>query len=201
MGPPYRAECKSHHLVLDSTMSLILRCTRPTEGSSTTCIDVPDLLIFSLSARLRTMLKDPKVQQLTSPITIRREKKVVLELSLHLDSHQIDCRGWEGIQLPQTSSVKLGQQSGLGKLLRLSIQVSGCSPGAPNVQPCPSCWDRERQAIDSNVCPSNPQPYMIDFKAENPITALSAYLEGSCLKADVTFHFTCYSKHHGGAYR
>jgi len=204
MGSPYRVECKRLHLVLDSTMSLILRCTRPTEGSSMACIDVPDLLIFLLSVRLQTMLKDPKAQQLTSPVTtvpIRREKKVVLEMSLHSDFRPIGDWGWWGIQLPQTGSVKSGQQRVLGNLLRLSIQVLGCSSGASNVQPCPNCWGRERQGIDSNVCPSNPQPYMIDFKAENPITALSAYLEGSCLKADVTFHFTCYSKHHGGAYR
>ena len=199
MGSPYRVEYKSLQLVLDSTMSLILRCTRPTEGSSMACIDVPDLLIFLLSARLRTMLKDPK--QLTSPVEIRREKRVVLELSLHSDFRPIGDWGWGGIQLPQTGSVKSGQHRVLGNLLRLSTQVLGCSSGAPNVQPCPNCWGRERQAIDSNVCPSNPQPYMIDFKAENPITALSAHLEGSCLKADVTFHFTCYSRHHGGAYR
>jgi len=196
MSSPHRLECKSHHLVLDSTMSLILRCTRPTEGSSTTCIDVPDPLIFLLSARLQTVLKDPNFQQLISPVTIRREKRVVLELSLHSYFHPIGYWGWGGIQLPQTRSVKFGQQSVLGNLLRLSIQVSGCSPGAPNVQPCPNCWDRERRAIASN-----PQPYMIDFQAENPITALSAHLDGSCLKADVTFHFTCYSKHHGGPYR
>ena len=193
-------ECKSHHLVLDSTTFLILRCMKPIEGSSTIYVDVPDLLISFLSA-LQTMLKDPKVQQLTSPITIRREKKVVLELSLHLDSHQIDCWGWEGIQLPQTSSVKLGQQSGLGNLLRLSIQVLGRSPGATNVRPCPNCWDREQQAIDPNIRPSNPQPYMIDFKAESPTALLSGPSDGSCLKANVTFHFICYSKHHGGAYR
>jgi len=191
MGSPYRVECKSH-------MSLILRCTRSTEGSSMACIDVPDLLISLLSARLQTMLKDPKVQQLTSPVTIRREKKVVLELSLHSDFRPIGDWGWGGIQLPKTGSVKSGQQRVLGNLLRLSIQVFGCSSGAPNVQPCSNCWGREQQAIDSNVCPSNLQPYMIDFKAENPITALSAHLEERCLKADVTFHFTCY---HGGAYR
>ena len=147
------------------------------------------------------MLKDPKVQPLTSPITIRREKKVVLELSLHSDSHPISYWDWKGIQLPQTRSVKSGQQTVLGNLLGLSIQVFGCSPGASNIQPCQNCWDRERQAIDPNVCLSNPQPYMIDFKAANPTTTLSRHLDGSCLIADVTFHFTCYSKHHEGAYR
>ena len=147
------------------------------------------------------MLKDPKDQQLTCPVTIRREKKVVLELSLHSYSHQIGYWGWGGVQLPQTGSVKSGQQAVPRNLLKLSIQVSGCSTALPNIQPCPNCWDRERQAIDRNVFPSNLQPYMIDFKAEKLITLLSEPLDGSCLKADVTFHFTCYSKHHGGSYR
>ena len=181
-------------------MSLILRCTKPTESLSTTCVDVLDLLIFFLSARMQTVLKDPKVQQLTSSVTIRREKKVVLELSLHSDSHPIGYWGWKGIRLPQTGSVKSGQQPVLGNVLGLSIQVIGCSPGAPNVQPCHHCWDRERQGIDPNICLSL-RPYMIDFKAAKPTTVLSGPLDGSCLKADVTFHFTCYSKHHGGAYR
>jgi hypothetical protein len=141
------------------------------------------------------MLKSPEVEQLDSPVTIRREKKVVLGLSLHSDSYPIGSWGWGGIQLPQTGSVKLGQQSVLGNLLRLSIQVFGCSPGG-NVQPCNTCWNRGRQAVGPNVCPSNPQRYMIDFKADNPTTALS--LDGNCLKADVAFHFTCY---HGGPYR
>ena len=200
MGSPHQAERKSHHLVLHS-MSLVLRCMRPIEGSSTTRADVPDLLIFVLSTRLQSVLKDPEVRQLTSPVTIRREKKVVLGLSLYSDSHLIGYWGCSGVQLPQTSSVKSGRRTVSRNFLRLSIQVFGCSPGAPNVQPCRRCWDRERKAIDPNVCPSNPQPYMIDFKAENPTAVLSGPLNAGCLKADVTFHFTCYSKHHGGAYR
>ena len=147
------------------------------------------------------MLKDPNVQQHTCPVTIRREKKVVLELSLYSDSHQIGYWGWGGIQLPQTGSVKSGQQVVPRNLLKLSIQVSGCTTVVTNIQPCPSCWDRERQAIDLDVFPSNLQPYMIDFKAKNLITLLSEPSDGSCLRADVTFHFTCYSKHHGGSYR
>ena len=143
------------------------------------------------------MLKDPKGQQLTSPVTIRREKKVVLELSLHSDPHPIGCWGWEGIQLPQTRSVQSGQQAIPGKLLKLSIQVSGSSADDLNAQPCPYCWDREL-AIDPTV---NLPPYMIDFKAESLITLLSGPIDRSCLKADVTFHFICYSKHHGGSYR
>ena len=147
------------------------------------------------------MLKDPKAQQLTSPVTIRREKKVVLELSLHSNSHPIGRWDWKGIRLPRTGSVKSGQQSVLGKLLKLSIQVFGCSTAVPNIQPCPTCWNRERQTLDPNVFPSNLQPYMVDFKAENLTTLLSGPLDGSCLKADVTFHFTCCSKHHGGSYK
>ena len=201
MASPHRAECRSHHLVLNSTMSLVLRCMRLIEGSSTTRAGIHDLLIFVLSTRLQSVLKDPKVQQLTSPVTIRREKKVVLELSLHSDPHLIGHWGWEGIQLPQTGSVKSGQQPVLRNLLRLSIKVFGCSPDAPDVQPCRRCWDREQKAIEPNVCPSNAQPYMIDFKAENPTTVLSGPLDAGCLKADVKFHFTCYSNHHGGAYR
>ena len=146
------------------------------------------------------MLKDPKVQQLTRCITIRREKKVVLELSLHSDPHQIDL-GWDGIQLPHTGSVKSGQQAAPNNLLKLSIQVSRYSTAVPNIQPCPNCWDRERKGIDPNSFQSNLEPYMINFKAENLITLLSGPMDGSCLKADVTFHFTCYSKHHGGSYR
>ena len=201
MGSLHQAESESHHPVLNLIISLMLRYMRPIEGSSTTCADVPDLLKNFLSARLQTMLKDPKIQQLTSPVTIRREKKVVLELSLHSDSHPIEYWDWKGIQLPRTSSVKSGQHSVPGKLLKLSIQVSGCSTAVPNIQPCWICWNRERQAIDPNIFPSNLQPYMIDFKAENLTTLLSGPLDGNCLKADVTFHFTCYSKHHGGPYR
>src|SRR5258706_4266575 len=147
------------------------------------------------------MLKDPKVQQLSCPVIIRREKKVVLELFLNPDSHQIGQWRWEGIQLPQTGSVKSGQQAVPRNLLKWSIQVSGCSTAIPNIQPCRNCWERERQVIDRNVFPSNLQPYMIDFKAKNLITLLSGPSDGNFLKADVTFHFTCYSKHHGGSYR
>ena len=147
------------------------------------------------------MLKDPKDQQPTAPVNIRREKKVVLGLVLYSDSQPIDECGWEGIQLPQTGSVKSGQQTLSGKLLRLSIQVFGGSTGAPNAEPCSKCWDRERQAINPNACPANLQPYMIDFKSENLVTVLSRPLEGNCLMADVTFRFTCYSRHHEGMYK
>ena len=198
MGSLHRVECKSHHLYLDSIISLILRCMRPIEGSSTTFIGVPDLLIFIfISTRLQTVLRDPKDQPLTFPVKIRREKRIVLELSLHSDSYPISHWGWNGIQLPQTGSVKLGQQAVPGKLLKLSIQVLGCLKGVPNAQPCPTCW-RKRQPIDPNVFPSNLQPYMIDFKADNPIALLSEPSDGSCLKANITFHFTC---HHGGSHR
>ena len=154
------------------------------------------LFVF-LSVRLQAVLKDPMDQQPTAPVTIRREKRVVLELTLHSDSHPISGWGWDGIQLPQTGSVKSVQQIFPEKLLNLSIQVFGSSMGAPNAQPCRNCWDRERQSINPNVFLANPQPYMIDFKAENITTALSASSDKTCLKAEVTFHFTCYSKHHG----
>ena len=201
MGLPRRAECKNHHLILSLVISLIPRYMKPIEGSSATCEGVADMLIFFLSARLQAMMKDPNVQQLTCPVTIRREKKVVLELSLHSDSHQIGYWGWEGIQLPQTGSVKSGQQAVPKNLLKLSIQVSLCPSVVPNIQPCRNCWERERQVVDPKGLPSNLEPYMIDFKANNLITLLSGPIDGSCLKADVTFHFTCYSKHHGGPYR
>lgn len=143
-------------------------------------------------------MKKPTVQQLFPPVTIRRENQVVLELSLHSDSNQIGYWGWGGIQLPQTGSVKSGQHGVARNLLKLSIQVSVCDTVVPNIQPCSSCWARERQAMDPDT---NLQPYIIDFKAKNLITALSGPLDGNCLNADVTFHFTCYSRHHGGSYR
>ena len=147
------------------------------------------------------MLKDPKDQQPTAPVEIRREKRVVLGLVMYSDSQPIDGYGWEGIQLPQTRSMKSGQQTLSGKLLKLSIRVFGCSTGAPNAEPCSNCWDRERQAINPNGNPANLQPYMIDFKSENLVTILSRPLEENCLKADVTFHFICYSRHHEGKYK
>jgi hypothetical protein len=141
------------------------------------------------------LLKDPKNQQPTDPITIRREKKAVLELVLDAYSHPISSWGWECIQLPQTGSVQSAQQIFSEELLRLSTLVFGCSTGVLNTQPCDRCWDRERKK--PNVCPASLQRYMIDFNAENVIIALSKPLDGNakCLKADVTFHFTCYSKH------
>src|SRR5258706_13225930 len=207
MSSPRRVKCKGDHLILESIISLILRYTRPIESSSTTCIVVPDLLIISLSARLRSRLKDPNgqelasnIQELTSPVPIRREKKVVLELSLHSDSHQIGYWGWGGIQLPQTRSVESGQQGVPRNLLRVSIQGSGWLTDVPNIQPCPRCWERERQRIDPNVFPPNLEPYMINFQANNPVTLLSGPSDGSHLNADIAFHFTCYSPH-GESYR
>ena len=150
-----------------------------------------------LSVTLQTSLKDPKVRQRTSPVTIRREKKVVLELSLHSDSRPIDHWGWKGIQLPQTRSVKSDQQAVPGEPLKLSIQVSGYSADVPNAQPCSHCWDRER-ALDPTV---KLPPYMIDFQAKKLTTLRSGPLDGNRLKVDVSFHFTCFSHHHGGSYR
>jgi hypothetical protein len=175
-----------------------MRCI---EGSSTAPVAFLDLLIFTLSLRLQAELKNPKDQRPTVPVTIRREKKVVLELTLRSDSRPIGSWGWGGIQLPQTASVEPVWQPFSGRLLKLSIQVLGCL-GAPIVQPCTNCWDRERQKMDANTGVANLQPHIIDFQAEDLITVLSTSLDGNnpCLKADVTFHFICYSKHHGGEY-
>ena len=181
---------------------------RTINGPSTTYVAFLDLLIFFLSLRLRAVLKDPRDQQPTLPVEIRREKKVVLGLVLYSDSQPVGKYGWEGIQLPQTGSVKPGQQILSGKLLKLSIQVFGSSTGAPNAQPCDRCWVREQRGINPNVCTTNLQPYMIDFKSESLTTALSRPLDENCLRADVnclktdvTFHFTCYSRHHEGMYK
>ena len=144
------------------------------------------------------MLKDPKDQGPTVPVEIRREKQVVLGLVLYSDSRPVSEYGWEGIQLPQTGSVKSRQQTISERLLKLSIQVFGSSTGAPNVEPCDSCWDREQQ---TNVQLANLQPYMIDFKSKSRTTVLSRPLDENCLKADITFHFICYSKHHQGMYK
>jgi hypothetical protein len=214
----------SHDLVFDS---ITMRCMSPIKGLSTTCTAVPDVFIFFLSARLQVVLKNPPQGQhgghnqeggshlsllqpsdfgsslgkVTIPVTIRREKKVVLELCLRSDSRPISHWGWEGIRLPHTRSVKSGQQTLSGKLLNLSIQVFEGSTGAPDVQPCLSCWRRERVTMVPNGCSSNLQPYMLDFKADNPITVLSGSEDGSRLEANVTFHFMCTSNHHSGTYR
>ena len=157
----------------------------------------PDLLTPFLSIRVQALLKDPKNQQYSETVSIRREKRVVL--AFVLDSHPISNRGWEGILLPQTSSVGSGsvQQISPTKLLKLSIQVLARARGDVNAQPCNSCWSRERIYLDPNV-----QPYMIDFQAQSRQIALSAHLSGNrvYLKADVKFHFTCYSRHHDGPY-
>jgi len=155
----------------------------------------PDRLTSFLSLHLQVMLKDPKDQRPTATVKIRREKGVVLELALHSRSHPISNWGWGGILLPQTRSVQSGQQAYSGKLLKFSIQLFDCTTGRVDAQPCNSCWQRERPTIEHNL-----QPYMIDFKAESNITTLSIPLGGNdcCLKADVTFYFTCY---HKGIYR
>ena len=147
------------------------------------------------------MLKDPKDRGPTVLVEIRREKKVVLGLVLYSDSRPIEGYGWGVIQLPQTRSVQSDQRPLPRNLPKLSIQVLGGLSGAPNAEPCSKCWDRERQAINRMFCPANMQPYMIDFKSKSLTTALSKPLDGNCLKADVTFHFTCYSKHHEGTYK
>ena len=151
------------------------------------------------SLRLQAVLKDPRDQQPPEPVSIRREKRVIIELALNSDSYPLSAWGWAGIQLPQTRSVKPAQQPFSGRLLRLSTQVLGCTMGAPNAQPCNNCWVRERKDIPPDL---QVQPYMIDFQAESQVIALSKPPHGNdkCLKAEVTFHFTCYSRHHGGIY-
>ena len=153
--------------------------------------------IFSL--RLRTVLKDPRDQQPPEPVTMRREKRVTIELALNSDSHPFNAWGWAGIQLPKTRSVKPAQQPFSGRLLRLSTQVLGCTMGASNAQPCNNCWLRELRNLPPNL---QVQPYMIDFQAESQIIPLSKPSHGNdkCLKAEIMFHFTCYSRHHGGIY-
>ena len=145
------------------------------------------------------MLKDPRALQPPEPVRIRREKRVIIELALNSDSHSLSASRWTGIQLPQTRSVKQVQQPFSGRLLKLSTQVLGCTMGAPNAQPCNNCWLREQKNLPPNL---QVQPYMIDFQAESQIIALSKPSHGNdkCLKAEVTFHFTCYSNHHGGIY-
>ena len=158
----------------------------------------PDVLTFFLSLRLQALLKDPRNHPPTALVDIRREKRVVLVLALHSNSQPISNLGWEGILLPQTRSVDPVQQISPRRLLKLSIQVHACSTGAVNVRPCDNCWSRERPPTAHNV-----QPYMIDFQAQSRRIALSTQMDGNenCLKADVKFHFTCYSRHHGGMYR
>ena len=157
----------------------------------------PDVLTFILSLHLQAFLKDPRDQPPTALVNIRREKRVVLVLALHSNSQPISNRGWEGILLPQTRSVDSVQQISPRGLLKLSIQVLASSTGAVNVRPCDNCWSRERPTAD------NVQPYMIDFQAQSCRIPLSTQMDGNdnCLKADVKFHFTCYSRHHGGMYR
>ncbi len=149
---------------------------------------------------MQALLKDPKNQPQSALVNIRREKRVVLAFALDSDFHPIINRGWEGIVLPQTRSVESGPVQPISptKLLKLSIQVLACARGDVNAQPCNSCWSRERPPLDPNV-----QPYMIDFQAQSRQIALSAHMNGnrSYLKADVKFHFTCYSRHHEGLYR
>ena len=186
----------NHHLILDTIVFLTLRTIK---GSSTSCVAFPDPLIFFLSLRLQAVLKDPEAQQTTVPVRIRREKKVVVALVLQSATHPLSHWGWEAIEIPETGSVKPTQHTFSGKHLKLSAQVLRCSSptGVPDVKPCGNCWKRERRTRGLN---QNLEPYMIDFQAEGRVLALSrpSYGDDKCLKVEVTFHFTCYSKHHGG---
>ena len=149
-------------------------------------------IMSSLSIRLRAELKDPASQVPDNTVEVRREKRVVLELFLHSNDASIGDWGWQGIQLPPTGSVKAVQPRLQEGLLHLSVLTYGSSTRALLSQPCESCWIRERRALGYR--PSI-QPYIVDFKADSPVTVLSRTPESPFLKVEVTFHFTCYTSH------
>jgi hypothetical protein len=148
--------------------------------------------MLQLSIRLEATLKDPASQVPDSTVEVRREKRVILELFLGSRDGSINEWGWQGIQLPLTGSVKAAQPRLEEGLLHLSILAYGSSTGALLSRPCENCWIRERRALGYR--PSI-QPYIVDFKADNPVTVLSRKSDSPFLKAEVTFHFTCYSNH------
>ena len=149
------------------------------------------------SVRLQANLKDPASQLQGSTVELRREKRVILELFLGSSDGSINDWVWQGIQVPSTGSVKSAQPRLQEGLLYLSVQVYGSSSGALLSRPCDKCWTRERRALGYH--PSI-QPYIIDFKADNPVIVLSRTSDSPFLKAEVTFHFTCYTSHQQEAY-
>ena len=150
-----------------------------------------------LSIHLQVKLKDPASQSPDSTVEVRREKRVVLEMFMSSSNESINVWGWQGIQLPPTGSVKSAQPRLQEGLLYFSVLVYGGSTGTPLSQPCEKCWSRERRALGFH--PSI-QPYIVDFKADNPVTILSRTQDSRFLKAEVTFHFTCYTSHQREAY-
>jgi len=145
---------------------------------------------------MQAVLKDPRNQQTTAPVRIRREKKVTVELALHSDTGPFNRWGWEAIEIPQTGFVKPTPQTFSGRHLKLSTQVLGC---LPNAQPCSNCWEREQRTIDPDL---DLQPYMINFRAESRMINLPWPLcaDDKCRRVEIKFYFTCYSRHHGGQY-
>jgi len=144
------------------------------------------------SIHLQAKLKDPANQPPDSTVEVRREKRVVLELFLCSTDRSVDEWGWQGIQLPPTGSVKSAQPRLQEGLVYLSVLAYGSSTGALLSRPCENCWAREWRALGHR--PST-QPYIVDFKADNPVTILSRTPDSQILKAEVTFHFTCYTNH------
>jgi len=59
MNLPHPMEYKSHRLVLDSTISLTLRCMRAINGPSTTCV-ASDLLIYFSQYSSASSAEGPK---------------------------------------------------------------------------------------------------------------------------------------------
>jgi hypothetical protein len=149
-------------------------------------------LMPQLSVRLHAELKDPANQPPDSTIEVRREKRVILELFLSSNDSAINEWGWQGIQLPPTGSVKSAQPRLQEGLLYLSVLARGSSTGTLLSRPCEHCWNREWRALGG---PPHIRPYIVDFKADNPVTILSRTPDSRFLKAEVTFHFTCYTSH------
>lgn len=150
------------------------------------------LILLQRSVRLQATLKDPASQVPENIVEVRREKRVVLELFLHSNDGSINKWGWQGIQLPPTGSVKAVQPRLQEGLLHLSVLTYGSSTSALLSRPCENCWIRERRALGYHP---TIQPYIVDFKADNPVTVLSRTAESPYLKVEVTFHFTCYTSH------
>jgi len=150
-----------------------------------------------LSVRLQARLKDPASQVPNNIVEVRREKRVVLELFLYSSDGPINKWGWQAIQLPPTGSVKAAQPRFQEGLLHLSVVAYGGSTGSLLSQPCENCWIREQRTLGHR---SSIQPYIVDFKADNPVTVLSRTPDSRFLQAEVTFHFTCYTRHQYEAY-
>lgn len=150
------------------------------------------------SVRLDAKLKDPASQMPDSTVEVRREKRVVLELFLSSNNAAINEWGWQGIQIPPTGSVKPTQPKLQEGLLYLSVLAYGSSTGTLISRPCEHCWIREQRALGQRP---NIQPCIVDFKADNPVTILSRTPDSTFLKAEVTFHFTCYTSHQQQEYK